>query len=142
MTSTVCLYCDQGARLTDAMIEICPLDVSTAYLFREQTYAGRCVVAYSRGHVAELFELSDTQRDAFMRDVARVASAVASAVGAAKINYGAYGDKTPHLHFHIVPKREDGPDWGGTFEMMPEPRIALPEEEYAALAERIMAQLS
>ena len=37
----------------------------------------------------------------------------------AKINYGAYSDNLPHLHFHLVPKHEDGLNYGGTFEMNP-----------------------
>jgi diadenosine tetraphosphate (Ap4A) HIT family hydrolase len=141
VTAIDCLYCDQGQRLTDAMIEIRALDSSRVYLFREQTYPGRCVVAFTGGHVAELFDLGDADRDSFMSDVARVARAVASAVGAAKINYGAYGDKTPHLHFHIVPKREDSPDWGGTFQMLPEKRVLLSEEGYAGIIARIRDNL-
>ena len=43
-------------RLHDLMIELAPLQVSTLYLFREQTYRGRCLVAY-RAHVNELYEL-------------------------------------------------------------------------------------
>jgi diadenosine tetraphosphate (Ap4A) HIT family hydrolase len=125
-----CIYCNKDSRLTDLMIEICELDVSTVYLFKEQTYKGRCVVAYKIEHKNELFELTDENRNKFMSDVARVASAVYKAFSPQKINYGAYGDKMPHVHFHIVPKYEIAPKWGSTFEMMPEKKIFLSKNEY------------
>jgi diadenosine tetraphosphate (Ap4A) HIT family hydrolase len=125
-----CLYCRQDQRLTDLMIEVAPLQVSTLYLFREQTHPGRCVVAY-RGHVNELFELPDSEVSLFMQDVARAARAIKKAFHPAKINYGAYSDKLPHLHFHLVPKYVDGPAWGTTFAMMPEPKQLLSDAEYA-----------
>jgi diadenosine tetraphosphate (Ap4A) HIT family hydrolase len=66
-----------------------------------------------------------------MDDVARAAAAVQKAFGPGKINYGAYGDKMPHVHMHIVPKYPDAPKWGGTFDMMPEEKVFLSAEHYA-----------
>ena len=73
-----CLYCTNNQTLHDLMIEICPLSVSRAFLFKEQTYRGRCLVAYN-GHVNDLNELSDEERNAFMADVARVTRAMQKA---------------------------------------------------------------
>lgn len=123
----------------ELMIEIAKLDVSTVFLFREQTYRGRCLVAY-KDHVNELFELSDEERNAFMKDVARVAKAMSKAFRAKKINYGAYSDKLAHLHFHLVPKYEGGPSFGYTFEMNPQ-NVYLPEEEYAVLVQKVKENL-
>ena len=127
-----CFYCRKDQRLHDLMIEIAPLSASTLYLFREQTHRGRCVVAY-RGHVNELFELPEAELALFTRDVARAARAIKTAFGAAKINYGAYSDKLPHLHMHLVPKYRDGVSWGSTFEMMPASKRLLTDGEYAEL---------
>jgi diadenosine tetraphosphate (Ap4A) HIT family hydrolase len=135
-----CFYCRKDQRLHDLMIELAPLQVSTLYLFKEQTYRGRCVVAY-RDHVNELYEVPATDLATFTADVARAARAIRTAVGAAKINYGAYSDKLPHLHVHLVPKYVDGPSWGTTFTMMPEPKVLLSADEYAALGARILAAL-
>ena len=131
-----CLYCRKDARLDALMVEICPLQVSTLYLFIEQTYRGRCLVAY-RGHVNELFELPDTELARFAEDVARAARAIKAAFNPDKVNYGAYSDKLPHLHVHLVPKYVDGPSWGTTFTMMPEPKKLLSDAEYAAMIESI-----
>lgn len=135
-----CLYCRKDQRLDDLMIEVATLGVSTLYLFKEQTHPGRCVVAYNR-HVNELYELSDSEVALFMQDVARAARAMKAAFDPAKINYGAYSDKLPHLHFHLVPKYVDGPAWGTTFTMMPDPKKLLSDGEYAALITRLRAVL-
>ena len=127
-----CLYCRRDQRLHDLMIEIAPLGVSTLFLFREQTHPGRCVVAY-RTHVNELFELPASELTLLMQDVAKAARAIKIASGAKKINYGAYSDKLPHLHFHLVPKFEGGANWGSTFEMMPANKILRSDAECAAM---------
>ena len=135
-----CLYCRRDQRFHDLMIEIAPLGVSTLFLFREQTHPGRGVVAY-RGHVNELFELAAPELGLFMQDVARAARAIKAATGAKKINYGAYSDKLPHLHFHLVPKYEGGPNWGSTFEMMPANKVLRTDAECAAMIAAIRTAL-
>ena len=135
-----CLYCRKDQRLQDLMIEIAPLRASTLYLFKEQTHRGRCVVAY-RAHVNELFELSESELTLFMQDVARVAKAIKTSFGSNKINYGAYSDKLPHLHVHLVPKYEGGANWGSPFEMMPSSKKLLSEAEYLGLIRTIKVEL-
>ena len=136
-----CLYCRRDQRLDDLMLEIAPLGVSTLYLFKEQTYRGRCLVAY-RGHVNELFELPQSEIALFSQDIARAARAMHAAFAPAKINYGAYSDKLPHLHFHLVPKYVDRPSWGAPFTMMPEPKQLLSPEAYAELIATLRAHLA
>lgn len=134
-----CLYCQNNDTLHDLMIEIAHLGVSRVFLFKEQTYRGRCLVAYD-GHVDDLNELSDEERNAFMADVARVTRAMKAAFNPEKINYGAYSDKLSHLHFHLAPKYVGGPDYGGTFRMNPG-EVYLTDEEYAKMIDRIKAHL-
>lgn len=134
-----CFYCTKDARLSELMIEIAALEVSTLFLFKEQTYRGRCLLAY-RSHAKELFDTGD-DLPAFARDVARAARAVDLAMKPGKINYGAYADKQCHLHFHLVPKYLDGHTWGSTFEMMPTPKVLLSDAEYAALVAQIQSKL-
>lgn len=136
-TTSTCMYCAKDSRLTDLMIPICELDASFVYLFKEQTYKGRCIVAYKLEHKNEIFELTEEKRNNFMSDVSKVAFAVSKAFAPQKINYGAYGDKMPHVHFHIVPKYESAPKWGGTFEMMPEDKKFLTEHEYEDIIKSI-----
>ncbi|NDW10240.1 HIT family protein [Dysgonomonas sp. 520] len=135
-----CLYCDRNQTQKDLMIEICDLNVSTVFLFKEQTYSGRCIVAYNK-HNVELFELSDDELLAFMKDVNKVAAVMKKQFNAVKINYGAYSDKLPHLHIHLVPKYEGGPDYGGTFTMNPQ-KVYLSDQEYTEMINKIKEGLN
>lgn len=134
-----CLYCTQNKTLHDLMLPIADLCVSKVFLFREQSYRGRCLVAYN-GHVNDLNELSDEQRNAFMADVVQVTRAMQKVFNPEKINYGAYADKLSHLHFHLVPKYKDGPDYGGTFQMNPQ-KVYLSEQEYKEMTDAIRENL-
>ncbi|MDO4819600.1 MAG: HIT family protein [Prevotella sp.] len=134
-----CLYCQNNQTLHDLMIEIKALRVSRAFLFKEQTYHGRCLVAYN-GHVNDLNELTEEERNAFMADVADVTRAMQRVFNPEKINYGAFSDKLSHLHFHLAPKYVDGPDYGGTFRMNPG-EVYLSDEEYQEMINKIKAEL-
>ena len=135
-----CLYCQNNQTQHDLMIEVAKLNVSRVFIFKEQTYHGRCLVAYN-GHVDDLNLLSDEERNAFMADVANVTRAMQKVFHPAKINYGAYSDTLSHLHFHLIPKYEGGPDFGGVFRMNPK-SVYLTDEEYAAMAADIKAALA
>lgn len=134
-----CLYCTNNETQHNLMIEIAHLGVSRAFLFKEQTYHGRCLVAYD-GHVNDLNELSDEQRNAFMADVVRMTRAMQKVFNPEKINYGAYSDKLCHLHFHLAPKYVDGPDYGGVFQMNPG-KVYLTDAEYADMIKKLKAAL-
>ena len=90
--------------------------------------------------INDLFELSDEERNAFMADVTRVTRAMDKAFHPEKINYGAYSDKLSHLHFHLVPKYVDGPDYGGVFQMNPG-KVYLADAEYQEMIEAIKKNL-
>lgn len=138
--SANCPYCNGGPALADFAIKVCDLsEVSSLYLFKEQSHPGRMVVAY-RGHVSEIVDLSPEHLQTFMADVARIGRLIHTMFHPQKVNYGAYGDLNPHLHFHLVPKYKDGFEWGGTFQMNPR-AVILSDEEYQSLIERILAEL-
>ena len=134
-----CLYCTNNQTLHDLMIEICELSVSRAFLFKEQTYHGRCLVAY-KDHVSEIVDISDAERDAFFRDVNRASKAIHKAFNPDKVNYGAYGDTGCHLHMHLVPKYKDEFEWGGVFEMNPGKKF-LTDAEYDEIINKIKENL-
>jgi len=136
---STCLYCQNNETLHRLMIKICDLEVSQLFLFKEQSYPGRCNVVFNR-HGVEFHELTDAQRDAFMRDVSRVGTAISKAFHPDKLNYGSYADTLSHLHMHIVPKYSDGYGFGGVFEMNPQ-RVTLTDAEYADVINRIKAEL-
>ena len=134
-----CLYCQSNETLHSLMIEVAKLSVSRVFIFKEQTYHGRCLVAY-KDHVDDLNLLSDDDRNAFMADVAKVTRAMQKVFNPAKINYGAYADTLEHLHFHLIPKYVDGPDFGGVFRMNPK-EVYLSDAEYQEMAGKLVAAM-
>ena len=106
-----CAYCVEGELVEKFGIKITELPASKVYLFKEQSHKGRVIVA-SKHHVSEMIDLDRRERQAFMDDVAKVASALRTLFRPTKINYGAYGDTGCHLHFHLVPKyADDAIEW-------------------------------
>ena len=134
-----CGYCMKNELLDPFGIYICDLDASVLVLFKEQSHPGRCIVA-CKEHVGEMVDLTDEERNAFFADANRAAKALHAAFHPDKVNYGAYDDTGRHLHFHLVPKYKDGPEWGGVFEMNPQKRF-LSQEEYGQMIEKIKAAL-
>ena len=134
-----CLYCSKNKELDSLMIKICDLEVSTVYLFKEQTYKGRCNVVFKE-HKSEITELTEEEAAVFIKDVRRVAKAIQKAFNPDKINYGAFADTMKHLHFHVVPKYEGGTSWGTTFDMNPG-KVLLNDEEYSELITKINLSL-
>ena len=130
-----CLYCSKNKDLDSLMIKICDLEVSTVYLFKEQTYKGRCNVVFKE-HKSEITDLTEEEAAAFIKDIRKVAKAIQKAFNPGKINYGAFADTMKHLHFHVVPKYEGGPSWGKTFDMNPG-KVLLNDEEYNELITEI-----
>lgn len=135
-----CLYCENKAKLDSLMIYIADLSVTKLYLFKEQTYYGRCVIAYKE-HGVDFTELSEENSAMFVKDMQKVGAAIQKAVNPEKVNYGMFSDTLPHLHVHIVPKQKGGHTFGGTFEMNVEPAKYLTDDEYNIIIEKIKANL-
>ena len=112
-----CPYCSKGEALDKFGVLAFETETSEVIVFKDQHHKGRAIVAYKNDHVAEIQDLNDEERNAFMKDVSDVARAIQKAYNPDRINYGAYGDTLVHLHIHLVPKYKDGFEWGGTFVM-------------------------
>ncbi|MCD7896798.1 MAG: HIT family protein [Planctomycetaceae bacterium] len=139
MTTAKCAYCDKGDALSPFGIEIQALPGADLYLFKEQSHEGRVILAAKR-HVGNLTDMTDSERNAFFAEVARVGKVLEKAFSPDKINYGAYGDTSGHFHMHLVPKYRDGFEWGGIFDMNPEKEY-LDDEGYQMVIETIKAGL-
>ncbi len=135
-----CMYCAKDERLTNLMTEVIRLDLTTVYLYREQSYPGRCVVAMNR-HVHKLTDLTPEEHAVFCAEVSKSAKVWTELYQPGKINYLVMGDMSPHLHIHLVPKYPGGTDWGTMFQMMPEPQKYLSAEEEAAEVAKIRKAL-
>ncbi|EGA90012.1 histidine triad (HIT) protein [Planococcus donghaensis MPA1U2] len=135
-----CFYCEKDERLDNLMMKISELQTSILYLNKDQTHSGRSILAL-QSHKRELFELSNDERQFFMEDLSKAAKALQETFAPQKINYAIYGDVVSHLHVHLVPKYEQGPDWGGAFVHDPPVTKALTEQEYKQLTDEIQQHL-
>ena len=135
-----CHFCTDFNKRDQFMIPICELEITDLFLYRDQSYYGRVLIALKE-HGKEIADLSASEGEAFMRDLGKASRAVKAVVSPAKINYGMFSDKLAHLHCHIVPKQIDGPDYGGMFQMSCNPPAYLSDQEYADLIEKIKANL-
>jgi diadenosine tetraphosphate (Ap4A) HIT family hydrolase len=67
--------------------------------------------------VHDLHELAKSERNAYLREMAKVAEAVFHAFKPRKLNYELLGNGAPHLHWHLFSRHADdpsptGPVWG------------------------------
>jgi diadenosine tetraphosphate (Ap4A) HIT family hydrolase len=120
-----CRYCH---RTCDIVEIVADLEVTTLYLTKDQAYKGRCILAL-KDHKTEVFQLDEKEVAAFGRDMAKASRAMYEAFHPDKINYAAYGDGYPHVHFHLVPKYKGGKSWGAPFDLAEDPAGKLPKEE-------------
>jgi len=135
-----CVFCDAERRELPTGIKVCELDYSRLYLFREQKFnPGRCLLA-SKSHVAEVYQLPQTEREGFLAELFAVARTLEKLYAPDKMNFLSLGDTIGHIHIHLVPKRREDPDWGGMFRFMAKEGY-LSEAEYAAENEKIFTAL-
>ncbi|KAF3998542.1 HIT family protein [Glaciimonas immobilis] len=85
-------------------------------LVDDDQYPGFCRVIW-RDHVKEMTDLSVDERAIFMCAVWSVESTIRTVMQPEKINLACFGNMTPHLHWHVIPRYLDDahfpqPVWG------------------------------
>ncbi len=87
---------------------IADLQETRVALEDDQFFAGWTILALKR-HAVELYELEASERARVMEDVNAVAQALAHVFQPRKINYAFFGNRVPHMHWHIIPRLSDDP---------------------------------
>ncbi len=59
------------------------------------------------GHVAEMTDLPQADRDTVMRVVYVVEEVMRRMLAPDKVNLAAFGNMVPHLHWHVIPRWRD-----------------------------------
>ena len=86
-------------------------------------------------------DLSLPEYKALMESVYHTAQAITDQFSPDKINYLIFGDTSTHLHVHIVPKYQNGKDWGKVFLTdEPEP-LFLEEDAYQSICADLCRRL-
>jgi len=79
-------------------------------------YPGFCRVIWT-AHVHEMTDLDPGERQSLMSVVFAVEKAVRTLFAPDKVNLASFGNMTPHLHWHVIPRWHDDrhfpePIWG------------------------------
>jgi diadenosine tetraphosphate (Ap4A) HIT family hydrolase len=77
-------------------------------LVADPDYAGYCRVIWG-AHVREMTDLDGAERRHCMRVVCAAEQALRTVLEPHKINLASFGNLTPHLHWHVIPRFEDDP---------------------------------
>jgi len=115
---------------------IARLGVSELSLVSDRRFPGRCVLTL-REHATELFEASAAARQGFVEDMSRAARAIKLATGAFKMNYEILGNADPHVHCHLIPRRQDEPNPRVPAWLHPQPQTELDEASAQQMKARI-----
>lgn len=102
-----CLDNDRAARGEDEFA-VAELSSGIVRLNPTQYYQGAAFFV-ARRCVAELHELTDKERAAFLEEMTVVARAVHTAFSPRKLNYELHGNSVPHLHWWITPRYAHDP---------------------------------
>lgn len=105
-----CLVCDRIKEIKEGVNSHFVKELETGYvvLFDYQFYEGYTLFL-SKVHVDELHELDAEYKQKYLNEMTIVAKAVYQAFRPDKLNYELLGNKYPHLHWHIVPRRKSDP---------------------------------
>lgn len=106
-------------------------------------YPGFCRVIWNH-HVREMTDLPAVDRQAVMTAVFAVEHVLRRLYQPAKINLASFGNLTPHVHWHIIPRWTDDkhfpqPTWGPI--QRPDARVTRPAVDNEALARALCAEL-
>jgi diadenosine tetraphosphate (Ap4A) HIT family hydrolase len=130
--------------IAESLIKIEQLSISTLFLERIQTYRGHCVLVFDPRHVTRIDELAQDEWLKLSMDIQLAERALMRVFQPDHINIASLGQVVPHLHWHLIPRYQDDPRWGGPIWMTNAeemPKVYLEERDYAARAEEIRREL-
>ena len=81
----------------------------------DPAYPGFCRVIWNK-HVKEMTDLTPGERNYVMEVVWQVELAVREVMAPEKVNVASFGNMTPHVHWHVIPRYRDdahfpSPSW-------------------------------
>lgn len=81
-------------------------DLCRIVLVDDSNYVGFCRVILNK-HVKEMTDLSETERFNIMQITFAVEQVLRDVLQPTKINLASLGNKTPHIHWHVIPRFEN-----------------------------------
>jgi diadenosine tetraphosphate (Ap4A) HIT family hydrolase len=127
-------------RLSSDTLLLAQSELSLLLLMNDRRYAWLILVP-TLPDLAELFELSASDRSRLMQESCLVAETLSRAFSAHKINVGALGNVVRQLHVHHVARAVGDPAWPGPV-WGHSPRVPYGDGELEPLVSRIRPALS
>lgn len=110
---------------------VAALTVSDVGLYSDARYPGRLIVKL-REHHEHLDAVPSELAAAFLRDVQHCARVLRAVDGIARVNVAVLGNKVPHVHTHVVPRRPGEHNFHRSPWEDALPREALSEADFSA----------
>ena len=121
-------------------------DFCRVVLLNDADYPAYCRVELI-AHIKEMTDLAPEDRARMMKTVFAVETAMREIIQPDKINLASLGNKTPHLHWHVIPRFENdkhfpNSHWGEATNAALQANIhALSSQVKPALADNIKAHI-
>lgn len=118
-------------------------DFCRVVLLNDEDYPAYCRVELN-AHVKEMTDLPPADRVRAMKTVFAVELAIREVMNPDKINLASLGNKTPHIHWHVIPRFETdkhfpNSHWGEVVRHTNATQLS--NEEIASLTEKIKAHI-
>jgi len=112
----------------------------------DAAYPGFCRVIWNK-HVKEMTDLTPGERNYVMEVVWQVELAVREVMRPEKVNVASFGNMTPHVHWHVIPRYRDDahfphPSWAVVQRETPADVLAARRALLPALRTAIIQRLS
>ena len=101
----MCIICDRIQMINNKTNPYFVKELDTGYvvLGDNQHFKGYTLFLLKE-HIVELFELEETLKAKYLKEMTIVAESVSKAFGADKMNYECLGNGDVHLHWHLFPR--------------------------------------
>lgn len=128
MSGISCSLCQQSKKEILWQDDFCRV-----VLLGDQDYPAYCRVELL-AHVKEMTDLVPQDRARTMKVVFAVETAIREVIAPDKINLASLGNKTPHMHWHIIPRFENdkhfpNSHWGEAVRDNPATLLSTPLKE-------------
>lgn len=143
-----CLICDRITQIQKGRNPYFVQELETGYVVigDYQFFKGYALFLCKR-HVFELHELDKEFEKKFLYEMSVVAKAVFKAFKPQKLNYELLGNSEPHLHWHIIPRRQtdpmpNKPIWAVNKDIRSNEKTRPKPEELVELKKTLISSLS
>lgn len=134
-----CKFCQLESNCDENPRWVAAFDHSFAIVDSRQTFRGRTTLIV-RPHYEDMLAVPDAEFAAINEELRHLAMAIQTAFGAQRMNYANYGNVVPHQHWHVVPRYEGDPRWGGP-PIEPDTVEKLADRQYEEIAVKIRSAL-